>query len=76
MLGATIVSTLAVVIPMSNDWIILTPTCYLRVSTIALLTLLVELCWLKINDVLVCCYPLVSSMVQNVDVNAPLVFYS
>ncbi len=35
MLGATIVSTLVVVIPTSNDWITFTPTCFLQVSTIA-----------------------------------------
>jgi hypothetical protein len=40
------------------------------------LTLLVELCWHKIDDVLVYGYPLVSTMVQYVDVNTLLVFCS
>jgi hypothetical protein len=63
MLGATTVSTLVVVILVSNDWITLIPTCCFHVSTIALLILLVELCWFEIDDVLTCGYPLVSSMV-------------
>jgi hypothetical protein len=38
--------------------------------------LLVNLCWLKINYVHICDYPVVSYVVQNVDVNTPLVLYS
>ncbi len=40
---------------------------------LSLLTLLVKLFWLEIDIVLVCGYPLVSFVVQYVDVNTPLV---
>jgi hypothetical protein len=65
-----------VVIPTSNDWVTLTPTCCFWVSTTTTLTLLVELCWCEIDNVPVYDYPLVSIVVQYVGVNTPLIFYS
>ncbi len=76
MLGTTIISTPMVVIPTPSDWVTPTLACCFWVATMLFLTLLVELCWHKIDDVLVYGYPLVSTMVQYVDVNTLLVFCS
>jgi hypothetical protein len=76
MLSTITISTLVVSILASNDWITPTLTCVSRFQQLPFPTLLVELCWHEIDNIPVCGYPLVSIMVQYVDVNTPLVFYS
>jgi len=76
MLGTTIVSTLVVVMIASNDWVTSILTSCLHVLTTIVFELLVKLCWLEFDNVPFCGYPLVFSMVQNMDVNTLLIFYS
>jgi hypothetical protein len=73
MLGATIVSTPMIVMTTIGDWVT-----FILVGNqqLPLLTLLVKLSSFKFDDAPFCDYPLVSFVVQNVDVNTPLVLCS
>jgi hypothetical protein len=71
-LNVTKFSTLVV-----GGWITFIPVSYLQISAIVVeLTLLMKLNWFELDNAPLCGDPLVSSVVQNVDVNTPLVLYS
>jgi hypothetical protein len=75
MLGAIIISTLVVVMTIINDLIISILVSRHQILT-TFVTFLVKLSWFEFDGAPFCGYPLVSYVVQNVDVNTPLVLCS
>jgi hypothetical protein len=75
-LDATQISILVVGMTTLNNWVTSISTWCFHISTTTFLTLLVKLSLFEFDDAPLCGYPLVSSMVQNVDVNTPFLLCS